>query len=125
MATSDDARSSPRHVFPSKQLVAAVVDGKMPSVTDFSRVPCEDVSRSGIAVYLKDEPEVDEYVVGLGKSPDLSYVCARVVHTRQAVHTGQMRYRVGFQFTGRAHLDRSTLTMVRMSDDSATSDAFP
>ena len=121
MTTPEDNRASPRHEFPYEQIVAAVADGEMPSLGDFRTVPCEDVSCGGIAIILKDKPEAEEYVVGLGKGRNLTYLCARVLHTQETVHKGQMRYGVGCQFTGRARLDRSTLRLVRIVDgDSAT-----
>ncbi len=122
MTASENNRSSPRRAFSHEQLVAGVAHGNMPSLADFSRVRCEDVSCGGIAFYLKDEPEFDEYVIGLGKSPNLTYLCARVVHAREAVHKGQMWYYVGCQFTGRARFDRGTLAVVRIPDASVTSD---
>ena len=121
MATTENNRASPRHEFAYEQLVAAVADGEMPSMGDFRTVPCEDVSCGGIAFLLNDEPAAEEYIVGLGKAPNLTYLCAGVLHKEETVHKGQMRYRVGCQFTGRARLDRSTLKLVRNVDgDSAT-----
>ncbi len=64
----------------------------------------------------------EEYVVALGKTPNLIYVCARVVHIRQFLHKGQLRYRVGCQFTGRARFEQSTLRVVRVGDDSGKSE---
>ncbi len=103
---NDDHRTTPRHGFPYEQLVAAVTDGNMPSLRAFRAVPCEDVSRSGIAFYLEDEPAAKEYIVALGKPPKETYMCARVVHVRPVRHNGQWRYRVGCQFTGRARFER-------------------
>ncbi len=115
---SNDLRTSPRHEFPYNQLVASVADGKMPSLGDFCTVPCEDVSGSGIAFFLEREPTAEEYVVALGKTRNLIYVCARVVYVRQIPHKGQLWYRVGCRFTGRARFERSRLSVVRVDDDS-------
>ncbi len=118
---SNDLRTSPRHEFPYKQLVASVENGRMPCLGDFCTVPCEDVSGSGIAFFLDNEPTAEEYVVALGKPRDLTYVCARVLHVRQIPHKGQLWYRVGCRFTGRARCDNTTLSVVRVWDDSGDS----
>ncbi len=121
MAETEDNRASTRHEFPYEQLIAPVTGGEMPSLGDFRTVPCEDVSCGGILLYFSDEPEAEEYVVGLGKGRNLTYLVARVVHMQETVHKGQTRYRVGCQFTGRARLDHGTLRLVRSVDgDSAT-----
>ena len=49
MNGTEDNRTRPRREFSYEQLVAVVADGKMPSPADFARVPCEDISRGGIA----------------------------------------------------------------------------
>ena len=110
---TDDLRTSPRHTFPYLQLVASVTDGNMPSVDDFHTVPCEDVSGSGIAFFLDEEPEAMEYVVALGTPQNRTYVCARVVQVRQVPDQGRVRYRVGCQFTHRAGFERGTLRVLR------------
>ncbi len=112
----NDQRSSPRHDFPYQQLVAMVADGKMPASSDFHTVPCENVSRGGIAFFLNEEPTAQEYVVALGPAWNLSYLCARVAHTRRAIYDGKLWYRVACRFTGRASFDHSTLTVVRMGE---------
>ncbi len=114
---NNDQRTSPRHEFPYKQLVASVADGNMPSLGDFCTVPFEDVSGSGIAFLVEKEPSAEEYIVALGKVRNLTYVCARVVQVRQIAHKGQLWYRVGCRFTGRARFERSTLSVVRVGDD--------
>ncbi len=119
---NNDLRTSPRHEFPYEQLVASVTNGNMPSLGDFRTVPCEDVSGSGIAFLLEDAPDADEYVVALGKAKHLIYLCVRVVHVQQLPHKGQLRYRVGCQFTGRARFERSTLSVVRVGEDSSESE---
>lgn len=110
---TDDLRTSPRHEFRYLQLVASAADGNMPSADDFRTVPCEDVSGSGIAFFLDEEPEAMEYVVALGTPQDRTYVCARVVHVRQVADQGRVRYRVGCQFTGRARFDCGRLTVTK------------
>lgn len=120
-AMNNELRTSPRHEFPYKQLAASVEDGRMPSLGDFCSVPCEDVSGSGIAFFLDNEPTAEEYVVALGKAQDLTYVCARVVHVQQIPHAGQLWYRVGCRFTGRARFNNTTLSVVKVWDDSGDS----
>jgi hypothetical protein len=115
---NNDQRTSTRHEFRYDQLVALVADGNMPSLGDFFTVPCEDVSCNGIAFFLENEPTPEEYVVALGKPQNLTFVFARAVQVRQVLHNGQLRYRVGCQFTGRARIERSTLCVVRADDDS-------
>ncbi len=116
---SNDLRTSPRHEFPYEQFVAEVTEGRMPGLGDFRRVPCEDVSGSGVAFYLEQEPAVENYVVALGRTQNLIYLCARVMHTRRVARSGQLRYRVGCRLTGRARLDRNTLRVVRVNDAAA------
>lgn len=113
--TTKEQRSHFRHEFSYDQLVAVVADGKMPSLGDFRTVPCENLSCGGIAFCLDQEPGGDEYVIALGHPRELIYVCARVVHTSKVCCEGQVWYRVGCQFTDRAHFDRSTRCIVRMA----------
>ncbi|MDY0167811.1 MAG: hypothetical protein RBS80_14790 [Thermoguttaceae bacterium] len=113
---ANELRTNPRHGFPYEQLIATVIDGKMPSLTDFRAVPCEDMSCSGIAFYLAEEPKANEYVVALGKAPSMIYLCARVVQVRQVPRKGRLWHRVGCQFTGRARVEQSTLGVVRVFD---------
>lgn len=120
---SNDLRTSSRHEFPYEQLVAELTEGRMPGLGDFQRVPCDNVSGSGIAFYLEQKPAVDEYVVALGSTPDLTYLCARVVHSQRVPRQGQLRYRVGCQLTGRARLDRNTLRVIPVNKAPALTSA--
>ena len=98
----------------------------MPALTDFGRVLCVDLSGGGIAFFLADAPESDEWVVALGKPPKLTYMFANVTHIQETEHKGQMRYRVGCRFAGRAAVDETTSTLTRMPFiDSAANDPQP
>lgn len=119
MNGAENNRRYPRHEFRYEQLLAGLKDGKMPSLADFAKLPCEDISCGGIAFYMNNEPEFDRYLVGLGEGAHVTYLCARVAHTQQTLHKGQLSYRVGLQFTGRARLDRSTMSLFLGTDRSS------
>ena len=119
MDAPDNKRQTPRYPYPYYQQVAAVQAGQMPALTGFRRVLCADLSSGGIALFLADAPESDEWVVALGKPPNLTYMCASVTHVQETEHKGQMRYRVGCRFAGRAAVDETTSTLTRTTGTDA------
>ena len=68
-----------RWEYPYRQWVAPIVDGRIPSRRDFFEVQCKDISGGGIAFLVSFPPELENVVVGLGRSPALTYFVARVM----------------------------------------------
>lgn len=97
-----EKRATMRHSFGVEQIVAGTVDGKMPPLESFRRVRCIDISKDGFAYYQEERPDYAELVVGLGLPPNVVYLQARVAHSEMIELCGNLVFRVGCEFTGRA-----------------------
>ncbi len=99
--TNPDSRRSGRYSFAVLQQMAWVVDGQMPTRTEFQRIQCVDLSRNGFAFHQPKKPTSDELVVALGTEPNFIYFTAKVIHFELAMANGSEVHRVGCQLTGR------------------------
>ena len=102
--TGKEKRSSVRWEYPYRQWVAPIVDGRIPSRRDFFEVQCKDISGGGIAFLVNFPPEFENVVVGLGRSPTLTYFIARVMRVARVEHGDGIGYLVGCRFLARASL---------------------
>ncbi len=96
-----EKRGSPRREYPYRQIVAPVVDGRLPSRNHFFAVQCKDISASGFAFLLDFLPDFETLVAALGRPPALSYFTARVMRVAQLEYDGSTRYLVGCRFLTR------------------------
>lgn len=100
-SSSQERRRYKRHPFPYAQQVAAYDGENSPSAKDFFEVECHDISTDGIS-FFTDRPVChQDLVITLGRSPDVKYMTARVVHTTEVTPT---RFLVGCRFTGRCNV---------------------
>jgi PAS domain S-box-containing protein len=102
--TGKEKRSSVRWEYPYRQWVAPIVDGRIPSRRDFFEVQCKDISGGGIAFLVSFPPEFENVVVGLGRSPALTYFVARVMRVARVEYGDGIGYLVGCRFLARATL---------------------
>lgn len=101
-----EKRATVRHSFGVEQVVAGLADGQMPDPEAFERVRFIDISKDGVAFFLGHRPEHQDLVIGLGIPPNIVYLLARVAHVEMIELCGNLVYRVGCQFTGRAEWDQ-------------------
>ena len=111
-----EKRATFRHSFGVEQRIAGLIDGQMPSPSDFETVRCIDISQDGIGFYQKTRPDYQELVVGLGIPPQVVYMTARVAHVEMIELCGTLVFRVGCEFTGRAEWDVPPETVLREGD---------
>ena len=96
-----ERRGRERRAFPKVQLIAPLVDGRMPQQSAFRQVQCHDLSARGFSFLCSRPPECTHLVVGLGTSPSLLYLTAEVRHYSEVLQGDQNVYLVGCLFTGR------------------------
>ena len=97
-----ERRNQKRRAYPYVQIVAPLVDGKLPDAGSFFEVRCHDISPGGFS-FLVSQPTSDhDYVVAFGTPPALHYLTARVVHVTPYRHNDQDMFLVGCAYTGRA-----------------------
>lgn len=106
-----EMRSSVRHPYLHHIQVARLDNGDPPPAADeFQEVLCEDLSTGGAAVFLKDRPDSEMFIVGLGEPPNRTYLLARVAHVEPV-------FRVGCQFLRRLQVDPTTGAWVGLPGD--------
>ena len=96
-----ERRRKPRRSYPYVQMVAPVYDGKLPTPGMFEAKRCKDIAAGGFSFYSKEEPDFSSCVVAFGVSPSLTYLMARIVHSRKVEVEGEQHHVVGCQYTGR------------------------
>ena len=96
-----DRRRRPRRLYPFKQSIAPICEGKIPTARDFTDVQCHDISSGGFSFLSAVPPTSDSFVVILGQPPQLTHVTAQVAHVRRVTHDGRRMYLIGCNYTGR------------------------
>ena len=96
-----DRRRRPRRLYPFKQSIAPICEGKIPTARDFTVVQCHDISSGGFSFLSAVPPTSDSFVVILGQPPQLTHVTAQVAHVRRVTHDGRRMYLIGCNYTGR------------------------
>jgi diguanylate cyclase (GGDEF)-like protein len=99
--SSSDLRAHERQMFLRTELMAPFKAQRFPAREEFSEIQCFDISVGGISFFLPHPPEQQNYILALGKAPQVIYASVRVVRVAMTkLHTMPM-YVVGCQFTGR------------------------
>jgi len=93
-------RQSVRFPFPAVQLALPLIPGRPLGGHSLRKIQCHDLSRSGISFYWPQQPDFTHVCLGLGAHGGLSWVKARVVHSRR-IEEQEPRYLVGCAFTER------------------------
>lgn len=95
-----ERRHGRRHAYRCVQLIAPILDGRLPNQSQFRHVQCDDLSGGGLA-YLSDEPaESDELIVVLGVVPFV-FVKTQVVRQEQISRDGRSLFRIACRFVSR------------------------
>ncbi len=113
-----EKRSSLRHPYLQHVQVLSLAEGsRTPTAQQFREVLCEDLSTGGAAVFLKDAPESETFIIGLGQPPNRTYLLARVTHVEPV-------FRIGCQFLRRLHVDPATGESIELPSDNSV-EAMP
>jgi len=110
---SRDLRSSPRHQYPYRQMIAPIIQCRLPTMGEFTPVECRDLSGSGLSIFLSSPPLFHELVVSLGVPPHQKYCRAEVVHVQQVAKDGDMAYLLGCRFIERVQIADENLGQPR------------
>jgi len=95
-----ERREARRYSYSVTQLVAPFDGTTTPKKSAFQEVRCHDVSTKGIAFFQHEPPDFEHVVIGLGMSPKITYLVARVIHTTPCDDPSD-GFRIGCQFVGR------------------------
>jgi hypothetical protein len=93
-------RTGPRHPYRCRQLIGPIVDGRLPSQSQFFHVQCDDLSSGGMAYLADDMVTTDELIIALGTVPFL-FLRARILRQEQVIRDGNLVYRIACRFIGR------------------------
>ena len=100
-ARQPEQRRDPRWRYPVTQLVAFHEENQLPTKEMLQAVQCHDISLGGISFFLSGAPSHKHCTVVLGRSPNLIFVTARVIHS-EAQGASFREWKIGCQFIGRA-----------------------
>ena len=97
-----ERRRKPRRAYPYIQMVGPVLEGKLPEEDEFRPMRCKDIAAGGFSYLCAKKPSYTQCVVAFGVAPSLTYLMARIVHSRAVeMDGGESMYVVGCQYTGR------------------------
>lgn len=99
---SEERRQRPRLTYPYRQLIAPIVNGRLPSRQDFVELECHDIAVGGFSYYAPAPPSTDQVVIALGIPPRLTFLIAQIVHVRRVTRDSKSLYLTGCMYTGRA-----------------------
>ncbi|MCE9603509.1 MAG: diguanylate cyclase [Planctomycetia bacterium] len=95
-----DRRAGNRKGFETLQWIAPYVPNQILRRESFVQVRCRDISPGGFSFVLRERPEFDEVVVGLGIYPNMTYVRAKLVHVAPGTPTPST-FLIGCRFAER------------------------
>lgn len=96
-----ERRRKPRRSYPYVQMVAPVYNAKLPTSDMFKAMRCKDIAAGGFSFLSPSKPDYEHCVAAFGVAPSLTYLMARIVHSRPIEHEGESIHIVGCQYTGR------------------------
>ena len=95
---------SKRYPYETTQSVAPRYGSELPRGSQFRRVPCRDLSTSGLSFFWPQPPDFEHVVVKLGDGEAAVSLTARVVRTEPCDGAAGPGHLVGCQFTGRTSI---------------------
>jgi hypothetical protein len=114
-----EKRATARHSFGVEQMVAPMWGEEFPPSESFMTVRCIDISKDGFAFYQQDRPNYQQLVVALGLEPNITYLLARIAHFEMIELCGNLVFRVGCEFTGRARWSDNPKQVLQQYDPDA------
>ena len=100
-----DRRQRSRRAFPYVQMIAPMIDGKMPEEHRFRPVRCRDISPTGFSFLSPTPPDFQDLMVALGGETTTTYLAARVMHATIVERDNKVAYVVGCRYLSRANVD--------------------
>jgi len=97
-----ERRKRPRRAYPYRQMIAPVIDGKLPDRNRFAEVQCHDIAAGGFSYFSSEPPRADTVVVALGIRPKVTYLTAQVAHVTRVEKDGKRVFLIGCNYVGRA-----------------------
>lgn len=98
---SGERRRRPRRSYPYMQMIAPIIDGKLPARDQFFEIKCNDVAAGGFSFVSPQPPSFESVVVALGIPPKITCLIAQVAHVTRIKHDGQRMFLIGCSYTGR------------------------
>ena len=95
-----ERRGNRRREFACLQWLAPYGEGRLPTLADFTRVRCRDLSLTGFSYLAEQLPQSDYLLVALGTSP-FTFVSAQVLHGRMIRVEGEKQLLIGCRFLRR------------------------
>jgi hypothetical protein len=96
-----ERRRRTRRPYPYRQMIAPILQGKLPAEGDFAEFECYDISPGGFSFWSPSPPQSESLVVALGNAPQLAYLTAQVAHVTRGKHKGKKMYLIGCAYIGR------------------------
>ena len=96
-----DRRSRPRCVYPYKQHVAPLYNGRLPAKSLFREMQCREIAAGGFSYLAPMPPDNDMIVVAFGVAPSLIYLSAKIQHITPTEVDGIVMFAVGCQYVER------------------------
>ena len=96
-----ERRARPRCAYPYKQLVAPLIDGRLPPKSLFLEVQCREIAASGFSYLAPSPPGHEMLVVSFGVAPSLIYLSAKIQHVTRTKVNGIVMFMVGCQYVER------------------------
>jgi hypothetical protein len=96
-----ERRRHPRLDFFGTQWIAPFSGGALPDDAAFCEVRCLNVSTSGFSFATEEKPDFRSIVVRFQVGSAPMYLTARIVDCRPHDGAGELRFRLGCEFTGR------------------------
>jgi hypothetical protein len=99
-----DRRATPRRPFPYLQVIAPVLDGRLPDRGMFREVRCHDISTGGFSYLSPAEPRHTEIVVAFGSTPRLIYLRTAIAHVSPIMYKGARVFQIGCRYLDRVEI---------------------
>jgi len=100
--THGERRNRVRRSYPYRQWIAPILDGKLPALSEFVEMECNDIGVGGFSFLSSGPPASDRLVVALGTSSNSTYMIAEVAHVTRVERDQQRQYLIGCSYSGRA-----------------------
>jgi hypothetical protein len=78
-----------------------MLDGRLPSASEFEAVQCRDLSRAGFSFFTQKVPNADMLIAAMGTPPDLRFVSARVTDSPPVTRHGKVGYQIECVFVSK------------------------
>jgi PAS domain S-box-containing protein len=102
----EDRRIHRRRAYPYVQIIAPVINNRLPELHQFYDVRCRDISPRGFSFLLSEPPAHQQYVVAFGAYPSQIFLVVKTMHYSSYRIDDRDMYLVGCRYVARADYDR-------------------